>query len=55
MHEGFSAYRQRSYECGYCEIIVVRICSSNRNFCVFGRGRSSDLSDKVFDFVDGYG
>ena len=45
----FSAYRQRSYKCGCCEIIVVRICSSSHNFYVFGVYRNSDLSDKISD------
>ena len=36
VHESFSAYRQRSYEYGCCEVIVVRICSSSHNFYVFG-------------------
>ena len=49
MREGFSAYRQRSYECGCCEVIVVRFCRSNRNFHVIGVYRNPDLSDKLFD------
>ena len=31
MRDGFSAYRLRNYECGYCEFIVVRICSNSHN------------------------
>ena len=30
----FSAYRQHSYECGYCDDVVVNICNSGHNFCL---------------------
>ena len=30
------AYRQPSYKCGLCEVIVASICSSSHNFYVFG-------------------
>ena len=49
VREGFSAYRQRSYECGCCEVIVVGICSSSHNFYVFSLYRNADLSDNIFD------
>ena len=49
MRDGISAYRQRSYECICCEVIVARICSSNHNFYVFGVYRNLYLSDKMFD------
>ena len=32
VRDDLSAYRQGSYECGYCEVIVVRICSSSHNY-----------------------
>ena len=43
---GFSVYRQRSYEYECCEVIVVRICSSSHDFYVFGVYRNLDLSIK---------
>ena len=49
VRDGFSAYRQRSYECGCCEVIVVKICSSTNDFYVFGVYRKLDLSDKNLD------
>ena len=48
IREGFSVYKQQSYECGCCEIIVVIICSSGHNFYVFAEYRHPNLSDKVF-------
>ena len=47
VRDGFSAYRQRSFECECCKVIVVRICSSSHNFYVFGVYRNPDLSDKI--------
>ena len=47
--DGFSAYRQRGYECGCCEVMVVRIVRSSHNFYAFGVYRNPDLSDKIFD------
>ena len=49
MRDGFSAYKQRGYKCGCCEVIVIKICSSSHNFHVFGLYRHSALSEKVFD------
>ena len=43
-----SAYRQRGYECGCCEVVVVRICNSSHNFYIFLVYRNPDLSDKIF-------
>ena len=42
-------YRQRSYECGCCEVIVVKNGRSSHNFYVFVVYRNPDLSDKCFD------
>ena len=47
--DGFPAYRQRSYECKCCDVIVVGICSSSHNFNVFGVYQKTDLSDNIFD------
>ena len=50
MCDDFSAYRQRGYdECGYCAVIVVRLCSSNHNIYVFGVYWYPGLSDSIFD------
>ena len=32
VHDGFLTYRQRSYECGYLEVIVTRLSSSSNFF-----------------------
>ena len=49
MRDDFSAYRQRSYECGCCEVRVVRIYSNSHNYYVFGMCRNTDLSHKILD------
>ena len=51
VRDGFPAYRQLSYECEYCEGIVVRNCSSSHNFYVFEVFRNLDLSEKNFLMV----
>ena len=43
----FSAYKIRSYECGCCEVIVARICSSSHDFYVFDVYLNADHSDKI--------
>ena len=36
VRDGFSAYRQQSYECGCCEVTVARNFRSSHNFYAFG-------------------
>ena len=48
MRDRFSAYRQRSYKCKFCEVLVFKICSSSCNFYVFVVHQNIDLSDKMF-------
>ena len=48
-HDDFSVYRQRGYEFGSCDVIVVRIRRGSHNFYMFGIYRNPDLSDKIFD------
>ena len=49
VRDGYSVYRQRSYECGCCDVILVRICSISHIFYEFGVYRNSDVSDAIFD------
>ena len=49
VREGFSVYRQRSYECSCCEVVDDINCSSSYNFYVFGVYQNSDLSVKIFN------
>ena len=48
VRDDFSAFRQRGYKCGCCEVLLVRICSRDHNFYVFGVYGNPDLSDKIF-------
>ena len=48
VREGFSTYRQQSYECGCCKVIVVRICSRSHNIYVIGVCRNPNLLDNIF-------
>jgi len=49
VRDGFGAYRQNEFECGCCEMLVVRVCGSRQNFYVFSLYRNPDLDDKIFD------
>ena len=49
VRDSFLTYKQRSYECRCCEVIVVSICSGSHNFYVFGMHWTTDLSNKIFD------
>ena len=49
VREDFSTYRQLSYECVCCEVIVVRICSISHKFYGFSVYRNPDLKDKIFN------
>ena len=48
VHNGFSAYRQRSYRCGCCDVIVAKTCKSSHNFYVFSVYQNPDLSNNIF-------
>ena len=47
VREGCLTYRQRSYKCEYCEVIVVKRFISSHTFFVFGVYRNPDLSDNI--------
>ena len=53
--DGFSAYRQCSYECGCYEVIVVGICSNSHNFYALACTGILIYRVKFFTFVDDYG
>ena len=51
VRDSFSAYRQRSYERGSWEVIVVRICTSSHYLYMFGVYRNPNLSDNIFHYL----
>ena len=34
VRDGYGAFRQLKFECGYCNMLVFRVCGVRRNLCV---------------------
>ena len=49
IRSGFTASRQKEFECGCHEVMVVRVCSKHNNIYVFSVYRNPDLDDSIFD------
>ena len=47
--EGYGAFCQPKFECGYCEMMVFRVCGVRQNLYVFSLYRNPDLDDRIFD------
>ena len=45
----YGAFRQPKFECGYCEMLVFRVCAVRQNLYVFSLYRNPDLDDRIFD------
>ena len=49
IRDGYGASRVKKFECGCCEMIVVRVCGIRQNFYVFSLYRNPDLNDRIYD------
>ena len=49
VRDGFGAFRQPKFECGCCEMLVLRVCGLRQNFYLFSLYRNPDLDDRIFD------
>ena len=45
----YGAFFQPKFECGYCEMLVFRVCGARQNFYVFSLYRNPDLDDRIYD------
>ena len=52
VRDGYGAFHQPKFECGCCEMLVVRVCRLRQNFYVYSLYRNSDLDDRIYDFTD---
>ena len=43
-----SAFRQPKFECGYCEMLVSRVCDVRQNLYAFSLYCNPDLDDRIF-------
>ena len=49
VRDGYGAFRQPKFECGCCEMLVVRVCGLRQNFCVYSLYRNPDQDDRIYD------
>ena len=49
VQDGYGAFRQRKFECGCCEILVVRVCGLKQNFYVYSLYRNPDQDDRIYE------
>ena len=49
IRDGYGAFRQPKFECGCCEMLIVRVCGARQNLYVFSLYRNPDLGDRIFD------
>ena len=49
VRDGYRAFRQPKFECGFCEMLVFRECGARQNFYVFSLYRNPDLDDWIYD------
>ena len=48
VQDGYGAFRQPKYECGWCEMLFFRVCGVRQNQYVYGIYRHPDLDDRIF-------
>ena len=48
VRDGYGAFRQPKFECGCCEMLVVRVCGMRQNLYVYSLYRNPDLDDLIF-------
>ena len=49
IRDGYGAFRQLKFECGCCEMLVVRVCGLRQNYYVFSLYRNPDQDDRIYD------
>ena len=49
VRDGYGAFRQPKFECGYCEMLVFRVCGVRQNLYEYSLYRNADLEDRIFD------
>ena len=49
VRDGYGAFRQPKFECGCCEMVVVRVCGLRQNVYVYSLYRNPDQDDRIYD------
>ena len=48
VRDGNEACRQPKFQCGCCEMLVLRVCRVRQNLYMFSVYRNPDLDDRIF-------
>ena len=48
VRDGYGAFSQPKFECGCCEMLVVRVCGLRQNFYVYSLYRNPDQNDRIY-------
>ena len=46
---GFVSFHQPRFECGCCEMLVIRVCGARQTLYVFSLYRNPHLDDQILD------
>ena len=49
VQDGYGSFRQPKFECGCCEMLVLRVCGVRQNLYVFSLYRNPEMDDRIFD------
>ena len=49
VRDGYGAFRQPKFECGCCDLLVVRVCGLRQNLYVCSLYRNRDQDDLIYD------
>ena len=52
VRDGYGSFHQPKFECGCCEILVVRVCGLRQNFYVYSLYCNPDQDDCICLFTD---
>ena len=47
VRDGYGAFRQPKFQCGCCEMLVLRVCGARPEFYVFSLCRNHDLYARI--------
>ena len=51
VRDGYVGFRQSKFQCGCCEMLVLRACGARQNLLVISLCRNPDLDDRIFYFL----
>ena len=49
VQDSYGAFRQPKFECGFCEMMIFRVCGVRQNLYVYSLYSNPNLDEKIFD------